>query len=85
MSLKRLGIMTGEKLVFRNRNSIFNGTEVIVLNEIQVLYNGIPYSLSTLAQQFLKSTYPVNGSQYFTYNGKRITDLRELLEFNQKN
>ena len=44
-----------------------------------VTYNGKPYSLSKLAEE-LKGRGPLQGTAYFTYNGKLLTDIRKEKE-----
>ena len=68
-----VGIVPGEELTFVDDDSV----KVTVDDDLKhVIYNGSRISMSALAQKLLSSKYPVQGTLYFTYQGKRLTDLR---------
>ena len=79
-SFNNLGILPGSILTFQNKKSAMNGTEVRVVNDNQIEYNGAIYSTSTLAKIFLNAKNNVNGSNYFYYNGQSITELKNDFE-----
>lgn len=55
-----------------------------VLNDKKVEYEGEEYSLSALAQLFLKKNYNVAGPHYFKYNGEILCNLRDRLSKEDK-
>lgn len=68
-----VGIEVGEKVQFVKDSSI----EAIVVDDCHVEYNGETTSLSALGQQLLGYKYRVQGPAYFTYNGEKLSDLRD--------
>ncbi len=75
MSFAMLGIPKGSKLFFTKDPSIFCTT---LNDERRVEYNGASYALSTLAAKLLNIS-SAQGASYFTYNGEKLTDIRERL------
>ena len=70
------GIKKGEKVVFIEDSSI----QPIVIDDRRIEWNGQTTSLSALAQQIKGFNHPVQGTLWFTYNGVKLTDLREQME-----
>ena len=71
------GIPIGSKIAFFDNEAI----TATVINEWEVEYEGEKYKLSRLAAELLKKyrgqkTDNVRGQLYFTYKGKRISELR---------
>ena len=75
-SFKMLNIPVGSTLTYVKDNSI---TCVTVDEMNQVKYNDTVYTLSGLVK-YLKKGGTWQGSLYFTYNGKLLTQIREELE-----
>ncbi len=69
------GIAVGSELVFIDDSSI----KVTVVDDRHILYNGQQTSMSRLAQDLKGFDHPVQGTLWFTYNGKRLVDIREEL------
>ena len=70
------GIKPGEKVVFIEDKNI----QPVVVDDRHIEYNGQTTSLSALAQQIKGFNHPVQGTLWFTYNGIKLTDLREQME-----
>ena len=71
-----VGIKIGEKIVYIENASI----QPVVVDDRHIEWNGQTTSLSALAQQLKGFTHPVQGTLWFTYNGIKLTDLREQME-----
>lgn len=71
-----VGIPTGAELAFIQDKKI----KVHVADDTHIEYKGEIWSMSKLAQVLLKRKSPVQGTLHFSYNGRRLTDLREELE-----
>lgn len=54
--------------------------EAIVVDDRHISYKGVTTSTSALAQELLESDYPVQGTEYFTYEGEKLTDRRDRME-----
>ena len=54
--------------------------KTIVIDDRHIEYNGETTSLSALAQKIKGFDHPVQGTVWFTYNGERLSDLRDRLE-----
>lgn len=66
------GIKPGAKVAFiKDPKKI-----AVVIDDSHVEYDGETTSLSALAQRLLKLPYPAQGPIYFTYKGKKLSDLR---------
>ena len=72
----KVGISVGSTIKYVNDDSI----EAKVLDDRHISYNGVTTSLSALAKQLLNVEFPVQGTQYFTYEGEKLTDLRDRLD-----
>lgn len=66
------GIPIGSELCFTENPDI----RVIVIDDRHICYNGQTTSLSRLVQDLKGYDHPVQGTLWFTYNGKRLTDIR---------
>ena len=76
LNLKDIGIYPGDILEFSRNSDI----KVEVVNEHDVLYKGQITSLSSLATKLLNSKWGVRGTQYFTFKGELLTEIRNRLE-----
>ena len=54
--------------------------EAVVVDDRHVEYQGETTSLSALAQQLKKFDHAVQGPLWFSYQGERLTDLRDRLD-----
>ena len=50
--------------------------KAVVVDDRHVSFANETTSLSALAKQLLGSSYPVQGTLYFKYNGKILDDIR---------
>ena len=66
----------GSKLEFIENSSI----RPTVVDDRHIEYNGETTSVSALAQKLKGFSHPVQGTSWFTYQGKRLADIREELE-----
>jgi len=70
------GISVGEQVVFVH-NSINSGAVATVVDDKHVEYDGITYSLTSLAKALLgKPDVHIPGPDYFQYKGKWLNDIR---------
>ena len=72
INFAKCGIPVGSELVFVDDATV----KVIVESDRKVLYDGELTSLSAVAGK-LKGINAIQGSAYFTYNGKLITEIAE--------
>lgn len=70
------GIPVGSILTFIEDESI----KPVVVDDRRIEYQGITTSMSALAQQIKGFDHPVQGTQWFAYNGVKLTDLRKSVE-----
>lgn len=54
--------------------------QAVVVDDRHVEYQGETTSLSALAQRLKQFDHTVQGPLWFTYNGERLTDIRDRLE-----
>lgn len=54
--------------------------EVTVVDDRHVEYNGETTSLSALAKQLKNFDHQVQGTLWFSYNGERLTDIRDKID-----
>ena len=54
-----------------------------VVDDRHIEYLGETTSVSALAQKLKGYSRPVQGTQYFTYQGERLTDIRDRMEVQQ--
>jgi hypothetical protein len=79
LTFDMINIKAGEELIFTEDDSI----RVVVADDLKhIIYNGSKMSMSTLVRKLLSSKYNVQGTLYFTYKGKRLTDIRAEIESN---
>lgn len=57
--------------------------KAIVVDDRHIEYNGETTSVSALAQKLKGFDHPVQGTLWFTYKSKKLSDIRDNLE-NQK-
>lgn len=69
-------IPKGSKLCFIEDESI----TATVLDDRHIEFQGETTSLSALAQRLKNFDHPVQGTLWFTYNGEKLTDIREKFE-----
>ena len=72
------GIGVGAEVVFVNDRS----KKAIVVDDRHVRFANETTSLSALAKQLLGCNHPVQGTMYFTYNGKILDAIRKERERN---
>ena len=72
------GIGVGAEVVFVGNES----KKAVVVDDRHVRFANETTSLSALAQQLLGYNHPVQGTMYFTYNGKILDDIRKERERN---
>ena len=72
----QVGIAPGERVVFIENETI----QPVVVDDRHIEYDGQTTSLSALAQQIKGFHHPVQGTLWFTYNGVKLTELRERME-----
>lgn len=72
------GIKPGERVVFVDDPNI----QPVVIDDRHIEYNKQTTSLSALAKQLKGFNHPVQGTLWFTYNGVKLTDLRDMMEQN---
>lgn len=71
-----VGIQVGDTVAF-----VDDPTKVAtVVDDLHVECDGVTTSLSRLASELTGSNHALQGPLYFTYNGERLTDLRDRLE-----
>ncbi len=69
----KFGIPTGSTLEFIEDPSI----KVTVIDSRHIEYDGITTSVSRLAQDLKKTNHPLQGTLFFSFNGKRLVDIRD--------
>ena len=70
------GIPVGAKITFINNSAVV----ATVVDDRHIEYQGVTTSMSALAQELLGSKWQVQGTAYFSYNGKKLTDIRKMAE-----
>lgn len=71
VNLARMGILTGTVLQYKADPRV----ECVVISEKKVQYQGQVYSLTKLAQLLRNRTDAVQGTLWFTYQGRTIAEL----------
>ncbi len=69
-------IKVGSKIVFIDDNTVV----ATVVDDRRIEYNGETTSCSALAQKLKGFDHPVQGTLWFTYNGKRLSTIRDEIE-----
>ena len=72
----QVGIPFGSEIVFIDDPAV----KPIVVDDRHIEYLGETTSVSALAQKLKGFDHPVQGTLWFTYQGKRLVDLREEKE-----
>lgn len=70
------GIPIGSQIEFIEDSTV----KATVVDERRIEYNGETTSVSALAQKLKGFTHPVQGTLWFTYQGEKLTDIREKVE-----
>lgn len=71
-SFFKCGISVGAEIVLLGHPDVV----ATVKDDRQIEYNGKDYSLSALAQEILQTPYPLQGPVHWTYQGKKLRDIR---------
>lgn len=66
----------GSTIEFVDDSSI----QAVVVDDRHIEYNGETTSVSALAQKLKGYNHPIQGTQYFTYQGEKLTDIRDKME-----
>lgn len=67
-----IGMKTGDKIYYKKNKNV-----IAIVDDSHVKYGDITYSISSLAKELEKSSYPVQGPIFFTdVNGKTLDTLR---------
>ena len=69
-------IPVGSEIAFIEDETV----KAIVVDDRHIEYEGETTSVSALAQKLKEFEHPVQGTLWFTYQGERLTDLRDRLE-----
>lgn len=75
----QVGIPFGSEIVFIDDPTV----KPTVVDDRHIEYNGETTSVSALAQKLKGFDHPVQGTLWFTYGGKKLSDLREEIEAKQ--
>ena len=70
------GITPGSTIVFIDDPAV----KPVVIDDRKIEYNGETTSLSALAQKLKGFDHPVQGPLWFTYNGMKLSDIRDRME-----
>lgn len=70
------GIPVGSELMFIEDSSI----RVTVVDDRHIKYDGEITSVSALAQKIKGFSHPVQGTLWFSYNGEKLTDIRDRID-----
>lgn len=70
------GIPIGSQIEFIEDSTV----KATVVDDRRIEYNGETTSVSALAQKLKGFTHPVQGTLWFTYQGEKLTDIREKVE-----
>lgn len=70
------GIPIGSQIEFIENSTV----KATVVDDRRIEYNGETTSVSALAQKLKGFTHPVQGTLWFTYQGEKLTDIREKVE-----
>ena len=72
----KCGIEIGAEVVSLENPSV----KCVVVDDNHIEYNGIKYSLSSLAKEILGWNHLPSGPLHFTYNGEVLDDIRRRVE-----
>ena len=70
------GIKIGEKIDFWRTATQPTDISCTVVDDRHIEYEGVIYSMSTLAKKLIGAKQPVRGTNYFKYKGRWLNDLR---------
>lgn len=73
-------IPVGSEIAFIEDETV----KAIVVDDRHIEYKGETTSVSALAQKLKGFEHPVQGTLWFTYQGERLTDLRDRLEASRR-
>lgn len=73
-------IPVGDQIVFIEDENV----KAVVVDDRHIEYDGETTSVSALAQKLKNFNHPVQGTLWFTYQGERLTDIRDKIESLQK-
>lgn len=76
IDLFEIGLKKGDELIFKDDSSI----KATVEDSRHIKYNDEITSLSALAQKLKGFDHPIQGTLWFTYNGKLIDEIRNEKE-----
>lgn len=80
-SFKLCGIQPGEKVEFSHPTKKLDDSFATVVDEKRVEYKGETWTLSALAKDILKTSYPCQGPKYFKYKGEWLHKIhRKCIE-----
>lgn len=71
-----IDLYPGDKVTFCKSGNKYNNTEVEIVDDKHVVYEGTVLSLTALARQFLGQSFNIPGPDYFKHNGVWINDIR---------
>ena len=72
-SFSKAGIPVGAEIVFTENEDI----RPVVVDDRHISYNGRTTFLSALAKELLGSDVSVSGTRFFSYDGKKLDEIRE--------
>ena len=72
-SFSKAGIPVGAEIVFTENEDI----RPVVVDDRHISYNGRTTFLSALAKELLGSDVSVSGTRFFSYDGKKLGEIRE--------
>lgn len=72
-SFSKAGIPVGAEIVFTENEDI----RPVVVDDRHISYNGKTTFLSALAKELLGSDVSVSGTRFFSYDGKKLDEIRE--------
>lgn len=75
-SFARCGIPAGTEIALSGHPEVV----ATVKDDRQIEYQGEVYSLSSLAQKILQTSYPLQGPVHWIYQGKKLSDIRRERE-----
>lgn len=73
LNFRELGILPGEKLVFKNDQ----GIQVEVVSDREVMYKGKVDKLTPITQKILQTSKPLQPSPYWLYHMRLLKDIYE--------
>lgn len=68
-----IGLKVGDVIYYSKDASI----KCKIISDDQVSFNGQTYTLTALAKKLLGKTTGIRGPEFFTYNGKKLTAIRD--------